>query len=112
MYQWKVPVTRVRVESGGKDQYGDDIPGVESRVDLPRALFAPGGTSEPVSAGATPVISEPTVYWRGEWPDVVATDLLEIGGTTYRVEGKPASWPLGLKVTLKGVSDGGQVHAE
>ena len=112
MDRWKVPVQRVRTMPGAVDQYGEPIPGEQVPADLPPALFAPGGTSEPVSAGATPVISEPSVYWRGEWPDVVATDLLVIGGVAYRVEGAPASWPMGLKVTLRGVEAGGQVHAK
>ena len=118
MDHWKTPVQRVRTMPGGVDQYGDPLPGVEVTSDLPPALFSPGGasagfgTSEPVSAGATPVISSPALFWRGEWPDVLASDRLVVHGVKWRVEGRPAIWPRGLAVSLKGVEDGGQVHAE
>lgn len=102
---WFTPVVRVRVESGGVDEYGDTLPGQRTLHDLPPALFAPGGTSEPVQAGAMPVIVAPTVYWRGEHPDINAGDKLIIGGWEYEVDGEPKAWPLGLEVALKAVKN-------
>lgn len=106
MDDWKVPVTLIRTTSGGVDEYGDPLPGSPERVELPPALFAPGRTSEPVNPGEKPVISLPSLYWRGEHPRVTARDLIEVMGGQYRVEGAPQWWPSGMVVSLKGVDDG------
>ena len=101
-----VPVIRLRDSDPEKDQDGTVIPGSGTTVptDLPPALFAPGNTSEPVAAGVSAVISQPTLYWRGNVAvDVIPTDRLTVSGTTYMVEGIPANWPLGTVVTLKAV---------
>lgn len=98
---WTVPVTRRRQTAGGVDQYGDPVPGRWLDEPLPDALFAPGGTSEPVQAGAAPVISTPTVYWPGRRVDIAAADRLVVDGTTWDIEGRPAHWPLGTAATLK-----------
>ncbi|WP_168708054.1 hypothetical protein [Actinomyces procaprae] len=99
------PVVRVRAGPGTTDRYGERVPGPDVETELPPALFAPGGTSEPVTVGAAPVISSPTLYWRGAWPDVLASDRLRVHGTVYRVEGAPARWPSGLVVTLAAATD-------
>ena len=49
--------------------YGDPV-----ETPLPGALFAPAGTSEPIEAGRTAVITNPTLYFPGAWPDIVPTD--------------------------------------
>lgn len=97
---WRVTVTRLRTVPDGTDQYGEPVPGTRQETPLPPALLAPGGTSEPVTPGAAPVLSAPTLYWAGQWPDVTAADLLRVSGTTWRVEGAPARWPMGTVVTL------------
>lgn len=103
MKPWKQAVTRLRTTPGDKDQYGERMPGQTVEEPLPDALFAPGGTSEPVMAGAAPVLSSPTLYWPGQWPDLTATDRVRVGGVIYRVEGRPADWPMGLVATLAAV---------
>lgn len=102
---WTTPVTRIRVEPADVDQYGETMPGAEVQEALPAGLFAPGASSEPVAPGAAPVITAPTVYWPGQWPDVLASDVLLIGGVRYQVEGDPARWPMGLVVTLRAVTE-------
>ena len=102
MDEWKVPVTRIRTAPSGEDQYGEPLPGVPTRVVLPPALFAPTGSHEPVQAGTAAVLTSPSLYWPAQWPDVEATDQLEVSGTVWDVEGNPAAWPLGLSVSLKG----------
>ncbi len=99
-----VQVTRLRAGDGGTDQYGEAVPGPVVETPLPPALLNPGGTSEPVTAGSTPVISQPTLYWRGK-PDIRSSDLLRVAGVTYRVEGAPARWPKGSVVTLHAATD-------
>ena len=79
----RVAVIRLRAGEAGEDQYGEPIPGQVVESPLPPALFAPGGTSEPVAAGAAPVRSAPAL---ARWPrgTVVtlhaATDPKKTGG--------------------------------
>ncbi|MDU0349235.1 hypothetical protein [Actinomyces sp. MRS3W] len=110
MDTWKQPAVRVRTTSGGVDQYGEPVPGETVEEPLPDCLFAPGGTSEPVSAGAAPVVSQPTAYWPGEWPDLQPADRVRVGGVLYRVEGRPAAWPRGLVATLASVDTAVEEH--
>lgn len=102
--EWaRIPVTRIRTQTGEKDQYGEPTPGAVTRTRLHDALFAPTGTSMPVAAGVAATLTEPTVYWRHEWPDVQTGDLLEVDGDVWRVNGRPQAWPMGLVVPLSGV---------
>ena len=102
MDEWKTPVIRLRTTTAGTDQYEEPLPGVVERVELPPALFAPTGSFEPVQPGVASVVGAPSVYWPGQWPDVKATDQLEVSGVVWNVEGNPSPWPLGLTVMLKG----------
>lgn len=101
-HTWRRAVTRLRPTAGSTDAYGDTVPGPPTTEQLPDALFNPGLTTQPLDAGAAPIVQAPTVYWAGQWPDVTPGDTLVIGGIQYRVEGRPAQWPLGLSVTLTG----------
>lgn len=98
--RWKVPVVRERDGATGEDIYGHPIPGETISTDLPPALFAPTPTSLLTQAGIDSTSTQPTVYWPREWPDVIAGDRLIIDGTTWEIDGRPASWPLGLVVIL------------
>ncbi len=108
---WQVPVTRLRTVPGPPDRYGEPGPGGVVETELPAALFAPAATSEPVVAGAAPVLSAPALYWRGRHPDVTAADRLRVNGTVYRVEGAPAHWPMGLALTLAAATDPAETGA-
>ena len=101
-------ITRVRPgePTGDKDAFGKDILGPPSEVEIAGAWFAPGGTSEPVEIGRAPVIMEPTLYFRDQWPDITERDQVRVRGLLYDVEGVPADWrheggPGGLVVTLR-----------
>lgn len=103
-------VTRIRASASvANDALGVPIPGADVETALSTALFAPGGSDEPVQVGRTPVVSSPGLYWRGEWPDVVATDRVRVRGRVFAVDGDPADWPPhgispgGLVVKLKAV---------
>lgn len=102
---WFADVQRIRPSAPEEDQYGEPIPGSgsESVTPLPDALFAPGGSSEPVAAGESAVVVAPTAYWPSAYPDILPTDQLRIGETVYEVEGEPSRWPKGLVVTLRAV---------
>lgn len=98
------PVTRLRRTQTGADAYNEPtwnwVP-----ADLPDALFAPGPSQEPGGIGRQPVITQPTLYWPHQWPDVASTDRLIVRGITYEVDGQPADWRGtavgGLVVTLR-----------
>lgn len=100
--EWLRACVRVRMSPGGVDQYGDPLPGVETRTDLPSCLFAQTPTTYVVAAGVDATITDPTAYWPGGWPDVVAGDVLVIDGTEWTVNGRVQDWPMGLAVTLTG----------
>lgn len=85
------PVTRIRGTVTGQDRYGNDVVSdVESA--LPDAMFAPEGSPEVPDPGRVVVSQAPTLYWRGEHPDVLASDRLRVRGELYAVDGKPADW--------------------
>lgn len=102
------PILLARVQAG-VDRYGE--PTFEDRESpLPPARFAPGGVSEPVEPGRAPVVTEPTLYWRNEWPNVPADARIRVRGTVYEVIGDPADWRGdslgGLVVQLRSVKEG------
>lgn len=61
------------------------------RLDIPGCGIDPGGSTEPVEAGRTAVITTPTVY-APPGVDVRAGDRLQVRGRTYAVDGRPAEW--------------------
>lgn len=93
-------VTRLRPATSD-DRYGDTTPGEQAEEDIDGALFAPGGTQEPVQIGREAVIAEPSLYFPRTWPDILATDLMRVRGDVYQVTGFPADW--------RGVTAGGLV---
>lgn len=97
---WLRTCVRIRTEAAGTDQYGEPIPGVETRLDLPRCLFSQTPTEYVTTAGVNASITDPTAYWPDEWPDVQVGDRLEIQGTEWYVNGRSQDWPMGLAVTL------------
>lgn len=85
-------VVRIREESTGADRYGnpvaEDVP-----TDIPGAFVAPEPAStESASVGRETLLDALTVYWHKEWPDIVATDRLQVRGVEYRVDGVPSDW--------------------
>lgn len=105
-------VVRVRPgePTGAKDAFDKDILGPPTELELKGALFAPAGVSgaasEPAEIGRSPVISEPTLYFRDQWPDITEHDQVRVRGLLYDVEGIPGDWrhdggPGGLVVRLK-----------
>lgn len=105
----KEAVSRVRLVQDGEDRYGEPV-FTTVTTELPPALFAPGGTSEPIEPGREPVVAAPTLYWPRRWPDVMASDRLIVRGETYSVDGEPAAWngslAGGLVVTLYRAKEG------
>lgn len=102
-------VTRLRRVAGAPDRYGNPTY-TESSSTLPPARFAPRDVIPAAEPGREPVVTEPTLYWRNEWPDVVASDRLTVRGVTYEVQTVPADWRGdtvgGLVVKLRDAEEG------
>ena len=103
------PIYRHRRSQTGSDGRGNPIY-KWTRTSLADGLFSPGGTVEPVEPGREPVVTSPTIHWFKMWPDVVASDRIEVRGATYEVIGEPAEWRGtrvgGLVVKLRRVAEG------
>lgn len=84
-------VIRLRKVQSGVDRYRKPIY-IEASFDLPPGLLDPGGSTEPVEVGRTPVVTSPSCYWRNLWPDVVKSDRLIVRNRTFEVIGVPADW--------------------
>lgn len=104
---WGEPVVRIREQVTGEDRYGNPVT-ADVEEPLPNAAFAPEGAPEVTEPGRVVVSQSPTLYWREEWPDVVASDRLRVRGVEYAVDGDPADWrtpwdsgPGGLVVRLR-----------
>ena len=101
-------MVRIRRVEDGVDRYGQPIWATQS-TSLPDAVYAPGAMVESRDVGREPVVIAPTLYWRKQWPDVVASDRLTTGGVTYQVIGFPQQWrgmhAGGLVVQLRAVEE-------
>jgi hypothetical protein len=100
-------VTRLRYATTGTDRYGNAVrdPDDEAPAELPiaGAMFDPGGSVEPVERGREAVITQPTAYFVGQWPDILASDQLRIRGRVYEVIGDPGDWRSGFGTSLGGL---------
>lgn len=100
--RWRVAVVRLRRTEDAVDQYNEPIPGELARHKLPDAFFDPSGSDITPAAGEASTSTDPTVYWRNEFPDVRSGDQIEVDGDVWRVDGRPEQWPKGLVVRLTG----------
>lgn len=102
-------VTRLRRVQSGLDPYGNPVY-TETSTALPSARFAPRDVIPSAEPGREPVVTEPTLYWRNQWPDVLPSDRLTVRGVTYAVQTDPADWRGdmvgGLVVKLRNVEEG------
>jgi hypothetical protein len=101
------PVTRLRhgAPTGEKDRYGKPVLGPDVETPLPRALFAPASSTEPLTVGRVQVITADTLLWRCS-VDLTAADRVRVRGLVREVDGTPAVWTrngrvVGVVATLK-----------
>lgn len=88
------PVKLLRRTVSGYDAHDRPIYS-STEVDLPLALFDPGGArvdAEPREPGRSPAVVEPTLYWRDARPAVTETDRVRVRGEVYEVVGVPSDW--------------------
>lgn len=86
-----VTVTRIRRSPGGRDSFGDRIPGTESRTDIPGCALAPRADPEPTERGRNGVIVGLTLY-APLGTDLLHADRIEFDGTAYEIDGEPGRW--------------------
>ena len=86
-------VTRIRPGAQtGTDAFNDPIYGPDVEATIDGALFSPGGSTEAPEPGRDPIVTVPTLYFRGSWPDITATDRVRVRGQVFEVVGVPANW--------------------
>jgi hypothetical protein len=86
-------VTRIRAGTQtGVDRYGNPVYGPETELDIPGAFVDPGTSNEPVIVDGEPVVTSPTVYFPGAWPDVREDDRLRVRGKVFHADGTPPDW--------------------
>lgn len=85
------PVVVVRTTGGGTDDWGDPIPGVESRATINGCAVAPLKSDESSTTDGPRLIDGWTVY-APYGSDIRAGDVLEVKGVAYPVDGTPGSW--------------------
>ena len=99
---WFDAAVRVRTSPAGKDAWGYETPGAETRAPLPPCLLAWSvGVEEPAGAAAR-AVQTPSALWP-DLPDVdvAAGDALIIRGDRYEVVGLPEHWPAGTRAQLR-----------
>lgn len=84
-------VERVRLTPGGHDAYGDPIPGTEDRLAIPGAFVAPRESDALNDRGRAGVVVGLTLYLP-PGADVRRTDLFDVDGDRYRIDGEVGRW--------------------
>lgn len=97
----------VRVRPPGYDEFGDPIEGEPTRLTLAEAFTAPRTSSDIDERGRSGVVVGWTLF-APYGTDIVHTDIIEVDGVPYEVDGEAGQWknPLtdweaGCEVALK-----------
>lgn len=99
----------VRSSSGGTDDWGDPLPGVDTRMEIENCAVAPLKSDESASADGPRLLDGWTVF-APAGADISAGDALEVRGRVYQVDGSPGVWlnpysaahPSGVEVIVRG----------
>lgn len=83
----------VRIRPPGRDEYGDLVDDDDTYADLeiPEAFTAPRTSGDTDGPGRDGAVVGLTLYLPA-WADVVRTDLIEVDGVRYRIDGDLADW--------------------
>ena len=84
-------VVVVRLVDAGEDDYGDPLPSTETRTPVDGVAVAPLKDSEDVNVDGARILDAFTLYLPAG-TDLMATDLVEVRGKAYKVDGVPAVW--------------------
>lgn len=99
---WKV--TPHRLGDQKRDGWGQPVPGEWEREALPRALFAPGASTE--DAMLSQAVEHRAQLFFGQYVEVASTDRIEVplpSGevSAWEIVGHPNHWPMGTVLTLE-----------
>lgn len=75
----------------GTDSYGDPLPITRTGGDITGCAVAPRYSTEPTERGRQGVIVGLSIY-APTGSDILFTDLIEVRGQVYMVEGDPGDW--------------------
>lgn len=99
--------TVVRVRPLGFDDNGDPIDGDPDRLAIPGCSAAPRSSSDITDRGRQGVVVGLTLY-TPHGADIVHTDLVEVDGVPYEVDGEAGAWKspftqweAGIEIALK-----------
>ena len=84
-------VTRIRLISGDRDEFGDPVDDAETRTEVTGCAVAPRQAGEQIGQGRIAVTSGLTLYVP-PGADVLPSDRFEVRGAVWEVEGEPAVW--------------------
>lgn len=84
-------ISRVRLDPGGTDQYGDPTAGTETATAIPDAFVAPRMSNDIEGRAHTGVIVGLTLYAPYSF-DIAADDLVDVDGVRYRIDGEVGKW--------------------
>jgi hypothetical protein len=84
-------IVQVRPNPGGHDAYGDPVAGTVQRAIIEGAFVAPRQSTEPDDRGRAGVVVGLTLY-APHGTQIAPSDLIEVDGVSYHVEGEPGVW--------------------
>lgn len=84
-------IVQVRRSPGGHDAYGDPTDGTSARAILDDAFVAPRESTGTTERGREGVVVGLTLY-APHGTRIEPSDLFEVDGVTYSVEGDPGVW--------------------
>lgn len=97
-------VVIVRNSGSGFNAEGDPIAGTETTTTITGCKVEVASSLEPTERGREGVVTDWTVYIRGQHPDVLRTDLIEIRGVRCTITGEVGDWrgtPGGTTINAK-----------
>lgn len=83
-------VTIIRPGPPTRDEYGNDVVGAATEIDVPGCAVAPRTSSEDVQARDQ--VIEGLTVWMPAGTDVRPTDRVRRGGLLYEIDGEAGAW--------------------
>jgi hypothetical protein len=83
-------VTIIRPGSPTEDQYGNEVPGPSTEVDVRGCAVAPRSSSEDLQARDQVIVG--LNVWMPTGADVRATDQMRVRGVLYEIDGEPGAF--------------------
>lgn len=93
----------VRIRPTGLDEYGDPIAGSADEDEIVGAFTAPRSSTDTEGRARDGSVVGLTLF-APHGSDLARTDLVEVDGVTYRIDGEIADWTSGLTGWRPGIT--------